>query len=35
MTTSVPVTHDPFADYTLTEAYDELFDSQGAASSSV
>ena len=29
MTTSVPVTHDPFAEYTLTEAYDELFDSKG------
>src|SRR6266513_1532237 len=26
MTTTAPVTHDPFADYALGEAYDELFD---------
>ena len=28
MTTSVPVTHDPFAEYTLAELYDELFDTK-------
>jgi len=28
MTTSIPVTHDPFAEYTLGESYDELFDAR-------
>jgi uncharacterized circularly permuted ATP-grasp superfamily protein len=28
MSTTAPVTHDPFADYALAEAYDELFDAK-------